>query len=266
MARPRNQLITLVFSHYNEKARWALDSCGVPYEEHGYMPGFSQLGVLMATRGRGGRSDSHSSRLSTPVLITDEGQTLCDSTDIARWASRRAGKGDGDPGPLFPEPAVLELVEAFGRELGPHTRRVAYWHALRSRTALRTLAEKNVSRRQAIAFAALRPFGTALIKRGLGVTEERCRRAVARVREQLAITEARLDHGPYLVGETFTAADLTFASLFAPALLLTREEGYGATFPTIDEIGPEGRDLVTEMRASRAGRFALEMFRRHRHE
>jgi glutathione S-transferase len=261
MAQRRNRLITLVFSHYNEKARWALDYCGIPYEEHGYMPGFSQLGVFVATRGRGGKSDSHSSRLSTPVLVTDDGEALCDSTEIARWASRRAGEGEG---PLFPEPAVLELVEAFGRALGPHTRLVAYWYALRSKTAFRTLAENNVSRRQAIAFAALRPFGTSLIKRGLGITEERCRRSIARVRRQLALVEERLDRGPYLVGQSFTAADLTFASLFAPALLVTREEGYGATFPGLDEIGPEGRALVAEMRASRAGRFALEMFRRHR--
>ncbi|MBX3193327.1 MAG: glutathione S-transferase family protein [Labilithrix sp.] len=258
-------LVTLVFSHYNEKARWALDYCGVPYRERGYMPGFSQLGVLFATRGRGGRADRVSSRLSTPVLLTGDSETLCDSTDIARWASARSARSaGGGPGPLFPTPEVVELVESFGRDLGPYTRRVGYWHAFQSETALRTLADENVSRRQALAFRALAPVGRAWIARRLGVTEERCRRATDRVRAEMAKVEARLDRGPYLVGEEFTAADLTFASLLAPALLVTREEGYGATFPAVDELGPEARDLVAETRATRAGRFALEMFRRHR--
>ena len=84
-----HRLVTLAFSHYNEKARWALDVCGVEYREERWMPGFSQLAVLAATKGKGGKRDDVSSRLSTPVLITSEGETIVDSTDVARWASRR---------------------------------------------------------------------------------------------------------------------------------------------------------------------------------
>jgi glutathione S-transferase len=257
-----NRLVTLVFSHYNEKARWALDYCGIPYDERRLMPGFSQLGVLVATRGRGGTADTVSSRLSTPVLLTEDGATLCDSTAIARWASSRAD--GGGPGPLFPDPAVLDLVDGFGRDLGPHTRLVGYWHAFRSKTAMRTLAERNVGRCQALAFRMLAPFGRGLIKRGLDVTDARCQRSLDRVRAQLAMVEERLERGPYLVGDTFTAADLTFAALMAPILVVGRDEGYGATLPTVDELGPDARELVAEMRPTRPGRFALDMFRRHR--
>lgn len=262
MPRRANRLVTIVFSHYNEKARWALDYCGVPYDERAFMPGFSHLGVLVATHGRGGKTDRASSRWSTPVLVTEDGETLCDSTDIARWASARAGAGG--PGPLFPNPEVLELVDDFSHDLGRYTRLVAYGHAFRSRTAFRTLADENVSRRQALAFGLLRPFGKTLIKRGLGVTDERCQRALERVRSEIAKVDERLERGPFLVGDSFTAADLTFASLMAPALLVTRSEGYGATFPALDELGPEAAEMVAEMRASRAGRFALDMFRRYR--
>jgi glutathione S-transferase len=258
-----NRLVTLVFSHYNEKARWALDYCGIPYRETRLMPGFSQLGVLVATRGRGGKADAVSSHLSTPVLFTDDGATLCDSTDIARWASSRVS--GGGPGPLFPDPAVLELVEGFGRELGPHTRLVGYWHAFRSPTALRTLADANVGRLQAIAAKALAPLGKALLQRGLGLSDERQQRSMDRVRAELALVEARLERGRYLVGDTFSAADLTFAALMAPVLLVSRAEGYGATLPGLDEFGPDARAVVAEMRATRAGRFALDMFARHRH-
>jgi glutathione S-transferase len=259
-----NRLVTIVFSHYNEKARWALDYAGVDYVERPFMPGFSHLGVLLATRGRGGRADGHSSRLSTPVLVTREGERLCDSTDIARWASARAG--EGAPGPLFPEPAVDELVARFGKTIGPRTRLIAYWHAFRSKTALQTMADRNVSPRQALAFRVIAPLGAAFIKRGIGVDDASKERALEKVRAELAAVEELLGSRRYLVGDTFTAADLTFASLMAPALLITREEGYGASMCDLDELGPEARELVTEIRASRAGAFALEMFRRHRHE
>ena len=186
--------MTLVFSHYNEKARWALDYCGIPYDEQRLMPGFSQLGVLVATYGQGGKADAVSSRFSTPVLLTDDGETLCDSTDIARWASTRVGGGGS--GPLFPDPVVDELVDGFGRELGPYTRLVAYWHAFRSETALRTLAEKNVGPGQAFAFRALAPFGRGLIERGLGVTAERVERSLERIRAQLARSAPRAQSMP----------------------------------------------------------------------
>jgi len=34
------QLYDFAFSHYSEKARWALDFKGVPYTSHHLVPGF----------------------------------------------------------------------------------------------------------------------------------------------------------------------------------------------------------------------------------
>jgi glutathione S-transferase len=262
MARARNLLVTIVFSHYNEKARWALDHCGIAYEERAYMPGFSWLGVVLATRGRGGCADKVSSRFSTPVLVTCEGEALCDSTDIARWAAAHAAS---DVTPLFPVPEVLDLVHALGTDLGPYTRIAWYHRTLDNPRIMADLASRNVSRGQALAFRAMGPLGSMTIARYLGVTEESYRRAVACIYDQLAKVEQRLDRGPYLVGDTFTAADLTFASLLAPVLLVSREEGYSARFPSRDEVDSEARAFVDDVRATRAGKFALEMFRRHRH-
>ena len=255
--------MTLAFSHYNEKARWALDYCGVPYDDRRLMPGFSQVGVMLATRGRGGTPDKVSSRWSTPVLITRDGDTLCDSTAIALWASSSlAGGGDG---PLFPQPAVRDLVVELGRELGPYTRLIGYWHLLRDDQMMAKLARDNVSRRQALAFRAFSPVGKILLRRGLRIDDKRYGRALERARTQLALAEQRLAGRRYLVGDRFTAADLTFASLMAPLLLIQRDEGYSAGLPGLDDLSEDARALVTEIRASPAGRFALEMFRRHRH-
>jgi glutathione S-transferase len=264
MSRPHHRLVTLAFSHYNEKARWALDWCGIRYREQRYLPGFSQLAVLAATRGRGGRADRVSTRLSTPVLVTDDGRALCDSTDIARWAS--ATIAAGEPGPLFPDREVDEWVERFGSELGPYTRLAAYYHALRAPAAMRVLMMANVGAAQAVVFRAIAPLGMKVLARSLGVTAERAERATQRVRTEIERVEARLAGRRYLVGDTFTAADLTFAALLAPVLLVTAAEGYGATFPEADLLPAEARALVAELRARPAGKYALEMYRRHRRE
>jgi glutathione S-transferase len=225
------------------------------------MPGFSQLAAMVATRGRGGRADSVSSRWSTPVLVTAEGEVLADSTDIAVWASRQLGAGDG---PLFPDPTVLDMVDELGRELGPHTRRVVYWHALRGDTVMKQLADRNVGRVQALAYRMVAPLGSRMIRRVLKVTDDGYRRSFERVGEWIARVDQMLAGRRYLCGDVFTAADLTFAALFAPLLLIGRDDGYGATVPALDELDPEARGLIIEMRDTRAGAFARDIYRRYR--
>ena len=144
-----HRLITLSFSHYNEKARWALDRFAVPYREERYLPFFCSLAVAVATRGRGGAADRTSSRYSTPVLITENGRVLTDSTEIARFA---AGSVDS----LFPSDEVASLVDHYGDRLGPYTRLLAYWHVLQHPGMIERLAEANVSRRQVPVFRLLR--------------------------------------------------------------------------------------------------------------
>jgi glutathione S-transferase len=262
MAKPR--LITLVYSHYNEKARWALDGCGIDYEERAYAPLLSNVAVAIATRGRGGRPDSASSRYSTPILVRPGNEPLCDSTDIALWASRQAASG-ADDGPLFPTPDVLPLVEALGRDFGPYTRRAAYYHCFKVPEMLHSFTAANVGRAQALAFRALSPLGVALIRRVLHVDADGYERALDKIDVQLELAAERLARHRFLAGDTFTAADLTFAALMAPVLLVTQAEGFHAALPAIDATLPETRAMIAEMRGSVGGTHALDMFRRFRH-
>ncbi len=64
------RLITIPFSHYCDKARWALEVCGVAYIEDGHLPLFHYAATFRAGGGR-----------TVPVLVTDDG-VLRDSTDI----------------------------------------------------------------------------------------------------------------------------------------------------------------------------------------
>jgi glutathione S-transferase len=254
-----HRLITLAFSHYNEKARWALERYAVPFQEEPYLPFFCSMAVAVSTRGRGGAADRASSRYSTPVLLTEDGRALTDSTEIVRFAA-------GEDASSFLSPEVASLVDRYGNRLGPYTRLLAYWHVLRHPGMIEELAEANVSRRQARIFRGLLPLLRPNLSRLLNLSETGRDKAMGRLREERDAAAARLEGNRYLCGDSFTAADLTFAALMAPVLCVTPEDGFGAILPSIDVLDEEARDLVEENRAHPAGQFALRMFAEERRQ
>jgi glutathione S-transferase len=76
-----------------------------------------------------------------------------------------------------------------------------------------------------------------------------------------AVAERLGDGRPYLCGERFTAADLTFAALAAPMLMPT---GYGVPLPQPDELPSDTAAVVRELRRHPAGEHALAMYERER--
>ena len=251
-----HRLITIRFSHYNEKARWALDRYRVPYREEGYMPLIHFAATLPLTAHHGpGKKDAVSSPFSTPVLVTDEDRCIRDSSEIVRFVSDRYADGA-----LYPTDEVSLLDRRFHDDLGPHTRRVAYFHAFADPALLGKLADRNVSAEQARLFKALYPVVKQVIRRNLRVDRSGADRSTVKVRALFEEIGERVRGRRYLVGETFTAADLAFACMAAPALLPTPEEGYGACFPRVEEVPEEIAGLVRELRASEAGLYALRMF------
>src|SRR5438552_3030860 len=65
----------------------------------------------------------------------------------------------------------------------------------------------------------------------------------------------------FLVGERFSAADLTFASLAGPVLL---PAGCRASYPEVDEVPATMREEVLRLRETEAGRFAMRLFSQER--
>ena len=251
-------LITIPFSHYNEKARWALQRFGVPFRERAYMPLLHFAPVMIATRfGKHGRSDRASTRFSTPLLVTEDGERICDSCEIVQWVCDRHADADTT---LIPNEECLALERELGEKLGPHTRRVAYGLNFGDPRVGAELARRLVGPTQAFVFRMLqRPIIGAVYK-ALQIDPERVERSVGIVRSFFAEFGDRIGSREYLVGDRFTVADMAFATMAAPALMPSRAEGYGGDLPTLDELPPRAADLARELRATAAGRFAMRMF------
>ena len=52
--------------------------------------------------------------------------------------------------------------------------------------------------------------------------------------------------------------------MLAPMLLVQPEEGIRTVYPSQRELDLDTRELIAEMRGTRAGKHALRMFREHR--
>lgn len=219
MQTPR--LITIGFSHYCEKARWALDRAGIPYHEERHPPALH----YRALKGLGAGSQ-------VPVLV-HAGGALGDSTAILRWVDARTPADRAlYPADIADEVAALE--DGFDEVLGPHIRRVVYFYGLQVKPVMVWTATQGVGRLDKLLMPLLMPFAGRFFGSKLGLSPEQIERSKAKVEATLVDVDNRIKDGRrFLVGDRFTAADLTFASLVAPALLPTN---YGAPLPTRDQL------------------------------
>ncbi len=244
-------LITIPISHYCEKARWALDRADIAYREKAHLQVIHWIPVAWA----GGRK-------TAPVLVWGD-RVFADSAEIIEEASGQASPDRG----LFPEdPDAAAEVRALQRDfdevLGPEGRRWMYFSIRGRRDIAIAYACTGVPAWQRRGLPIAYPLVSRIIDRYLDITPASAERSEAEVRTVFDSVAKRLGDGrPYLCGERFSAADLTFASLSA-SLLMPPE--YGVPLPQPDELPPPMAAKVNELRAHPAGEFALKMFREER--
>jgi glutathione S-transferase len=241
----------IAVSHYSEKARWALDYKEVPHRRRAVaIPGTHIPASLWLTRG---------ASYTFPVLEID-GRRIGDSTEIIAVL-----EGTFPEPPLYPaDPAqrrrALELEDFFDEELGPHLRLLAF-HELgkdpeRFEAVIARTAPGPLTRVGGGAVAYARTF-TSL--RFGARNEEAAALARTKIVAALDRLEAELGSNEYLVGDSFSVADLTAAALFYPLVL--PDEG-----PLADnEPAPAGLESFRAPLRERSGyKWVEETFRRHR--
>ncbi len=249
-AAPPLRFITVRFSHFCEKARWALDYAGLAYREESHVPIFSWAATYGAKGGR-----------TVPVLVTPE-RTLSDSTDILHWVDAR-----NVAPPLFPTgelgAEVAQWEETFDKRVGPAARRLIYFHLMKTPVLVRRLLQSAGSGWEAPATRLAFPVLKAMMVRGLRIDAAGAERSQQALNEVLDSVGTRLADGRrYLAGDRFSAADLTFASLLVP--VLWPEAVHKVAPLRMDELPAELRALMERVRATAAGQFALRLYAEER--
>jgi glutathione S-transferase len=238
----------LEISHYNEKACWALDYKRVPHVRRAVRPGLQEL---TARRLRAGRT--------VPILQVN-GRAIGDSTRIIEEIERRWP----DP-PLYPaDPEeghrALELEDYFDEGCGPALRRVLFNDNLTEPEKFAGMFVGPEHVRPGL-LRALSPVLGRVLRWRYEIHPDSVADSREVVRAALDTIEAEAGSSGYLVGDSFTVADLTAASILG--LIVVPPE-----FPYI-KLQPEERaGQFREYRASLKDSFGFkwveEMYARHR--
>ena len=223
----------LKVSHYNEKARWALDYKRVPHVRRAVTPGDHRS----VARRYGGRT--------LPVLELD-GTAIGDSTEIVAALEHQWP----DP-PLYPaDPAerrrALELEDFFDEELGPYTRLLVVHHLLADRDLIRRTFAPDLPLARRVAGRAAWPRLRSRVIADFGIDEAAVEHAFGKLRRAGERFRAEVGPDGHLVGGMFSIADLTLAALVAPAVAPEQfpyeqpQRGHPLVAPVVEALAESG--------------------------
>jgi glutathione S-transferase len=237
----------LKVSNYNEKVRWALDYKQIQHVRRAGIPGQHRA---IAKKLAGGST--------FPVLLLD-GQAIGDSTQIIEALERRYPEPALYPSDPLDRRRALELEDFFDEQLGAYARLLFLHHAL-----------PDASLMLGAFLPDLRGPRSALARITFPIVRRRVRAefninagSVAVAREKLAAAGARfrdeLQPSGYLVGRSFSVADLTLAALIAP-LVAPSEFPYPQPQRRHPLLGPLREALASEGLLY----WTRDMYERHR--
>ena len=234
-------------SHFNEKARWALDFKRVPHIRHSLIPGF-HVPVIKRMTGK-----TH-----VPVLKLD-GTAISDSSKIIEVLER-----------AYPEPALypadpeqrrraLELEDFFDEQLGPYIRRWIFHVILPYPKFVRAAFVSHASPAAQLAQRAMSPLIGVIMRRQMDINPATAELARSKTLAAMDRLEHELQPSGYLVGDRFTVADLTAAALLSP-LVRPPEFPYKAAGPLPAPLVEIRHAVATHP----AFRWTLDTYQRHR--
>jgi glutathione S-transferase len=234
-------------SHFNEKVRWALDFKHIPHRRQRVGANY----LLKAWRATG-----HG---TLPILFLD-GKPVRDSTAIIAALEQRQPEPALYPKDDAQRRRALELEDYFDEVLGPCVRAAIITPLFREdpNLALRVLMTGMPN----AAYRNLQRLGwifPAYYRLRHKIKERRLQQDRANVADALDRISRELQPSGYLVGDTFSVADLTAAAMLG-ALLQPPELQYPLTVTLPDSLRQYRDDLARHP----AARWTLEMYRRHR--
>jgi glutathione S-transferase len=193
------------FSHFCEKARWALEHKGVPYKCRNLLPGLHRR-----------VTGKIAPRTCVPVLV--DGVTVVqDSTAILTFLDERYPEHPLTPRDPRGAREAIEWEQFLDEEVGVPLRLWFYFHTLPDRErALRFLLDRAPWYGPPL-FALIFPRVRAVMQQFMGIDAASARQAEDRLQAAFDRLDAALaDRRRFLVGDRFSRADLTACALLAP--------------------------------------------------
>ena len=234
-------------SHYAEKARWALDYKSIPHIRRSLFPG-PHMGRIKPMTGQ----------TAVPVLQL-EGEVIFDSSRILETLDR----SHPEP-PLYPaNPAERERAQAlenfFDEGLGVDLRQWGYFMLLPHTATVTAMFAANSTPAQRLFLRVMFPAVRPLMRRAMKITATNAVSARERTIAAMDRIARELQPSGYLVGDRFSAADLTAAALLSPLVMPTE-----APYKWPAHLPSEFAGAREELSAHPAFKWTRKMYARHR--
>jgi len=243
------KLYVFSISHYCEKAKWALDYCGIDYE----------LKVLIpATYAKTAKSVGAAAN-SVPILQTANKEVIQGSAAITLWANQQNPTEQNSS--LLINQETKDLEQRLDDVLGVHIRRWFYSEALVDSPEIvkppflfgASWIDKIIVH---LAWSKVVPI---MIKRmDLGSAQELESRGI--VEKELDWLDGILSDGrQYLYGERLSNADIAAASLIAPAFAPPQHP-----LDSVFELPPRISEVTSQWQSRPVVKWLSDLYEKHR--
>lgn len=217
------KLYQFAISHYCEKVRWALDYKGLNHETVTLLPGQHLKTVQQLTGGK---------RTSVPVL-EHNGHCVQGSADILDYLDETFPENPLTPADPDLRDQALAWERRLDEEAGPAVRCYAYHHFLqRPKVVIPMLtAGTPFYNRWLLSLVFSRVDET--MRKWMKINEKTSEQSRQVMEQLLSDLAAAYQKRSFLVGDSFTRADLTAAAIFAP---MFQPSAYPVPWPKANKI------------------------------
>ena len=210
------ELFHFPISHFNEKARWALDWKGIAHRRTSVLPGPQKLAMQRL-----------SGQSQVPVLRHGE-KAIAGSSQIVEYLEEFQPEPSLYPSDAGEREQALATQAWLDEELGPAVRRAMFFEVLQDPDYFVLMFTQDRGRATQRAYRLGFPAVSRVMKSEMDITPETSAASLKLCHSILDRLERERGAAGYLIGDQFSIADLTAAALLIPAF---RPKG-GPVMPT----------------------------------
>jgi len=195
---------------------------------------------------------------SVPVLLSNN-DVVQGSSEIINYLEQRYPSLPLTPTDADERRACLEIERSMDERLGENIRRILYYRLLAYPVFIQYCFTHPMPQLRQLIFRIFYPILRRKIYQTYVISTERVEQARREFDVAMSELEKLLKHRQYLVGEQFTRADLSVASMLS-LLVMPREH----PFPWKKIPDPETQIFINEFQEHPVSEWVRKMYREHR--
>ena len=203
-------------SHFCEKVRWALDYKGVDYKLVNLLPGehVKKLRAIAA-------------KTEVPVIQLDN-EVIQGSADIISWLDQRYPETPLTPAGAEEKKQAQEWEAYVDETIGPTIRLYFYHYLLGENALILPILAQGQPLHKRLWFRLIYPRVRSVMRKFMKLDDRTARISLKIMQRSINKLSEHYEQHEFLVGDTFTRADLAAAALLAPMISPPQ---YGVDWP-----------------------------------